>query len=77
MTGFCGYGDSCKFMHDRSDTKAGWQQDREWDAQQKKALGTTEERKDEKEAWLLDSDEDASNKQQDEPSTTKRRRRFQ
>ncbi|XP_037950979.1 E3 ubiquitin-protein ligase RNF113A-like [Teleopsis dalmanni] len=24
-TGFCGFGDSCKFLHDRADYKAGWQ----------------------------------------------------
>jgi RING finger protein 113A len=24
-TGFCGYGDSCKFLHDRGDYKSGWQ----------------------------------------------------
>ena len=24
-TGFCGYGDSCKFLHDRGDYRAGWQ----------------------------------------------------
>ncbi|XP_038058249.1 E3 ubiquitin-protein ligase RNF113A-like isoform X2 [Patiria miniata] len=30
-TGFCGFGDSCKFMHDRSDYKFGWQLEREWD----------------------------------------------
>lgn len=29
-TGFCGFGDSCKFMHDRSDYKFGWQLEREW-----------------------------------------------
>lgn len=29
-TGFCGFGDSCKFLHDRSDYKAGWQLEREW-----------------------------------------------
>ncbi|XP_014667451.1 PREDICTED: RING finger protein 113A-like isoform X2 [Priapulus caudatus] len=29
-TGFCGFGDSCKFMHDRSDYKHGWQLEREW-----------------------------------------------
>ncbi len=28
-TGFCGFGDSCKFMHDRSDYKFGWQLERE------------------------------------------------
>ena len=35
-TGFCGYGDSCKFLHDRGDYKSGWQQEREWDAEQAK-----------------------------------------
>ncbi|KAI9206797.1 uncharacterized protein BJ171DRAFT_409418, partial [Polychytrium aggregatum] len=34
-TGTCGYGDSCIFMHDRSDYKTGWQLDREWEASQK------------------------------------------
>jgi RING finger protein 113A len=35
-TGFCGFGDSCKFLHDRSDYKAGWQIEKEWEEQQKK-----------------------------------------
>lgn len=35
-TGYCGYGDSCKFMHDRGDYKSGWQIEREWEAEQKK-----------------------------------------
>lgn len=30
-TGFCGYGDNCKFLHDRGDYKSGWQLEREWD----------------------------------------------
>ena len=30
-TGFCGFGDSCKFLHDRGDYKTGWQLDKEWD----------------------------------------------
>lgn len=31
-TGFCGFGDSCKFLHDRSDYKAGWQLERDYAA---------------------------------------------
>lgn len=30
-TGFCGFGDSCKFIHDRSDYKQGWQIDQEYE----------------------------------------------
>ncbi len=33
-TGFCGYGDSCKFLHDRGDYKSGWQMEMEWDKKQ-------------------------------------------
>eukprot|EP00746_Dinoflagellata_sp_MGD_P161494 gnl/MRDRNA2_/MRDRNA2_88665_c0_seq1.p1 gnl/MRDRNA2_/MRDRNA2_88665_c0~~gnl/MRDRNA2_/MRDRNA2_88665_c0_seq1.p1 ORF type:complete len:418 (+),score=116.82 gnl/MRDRNA2_/MRDRNA2_88665_c0_seq1:85-1338(+) len=33
--GYCGFGDACKFLHDRSDYKSGWQLDREWEEQQK------------------------------------------
>jgi len=33
-TGYCGFGDSCKFLHDRGDYKSGWQIDKEWDAEQ-------------------------------------------
>jgi RING finger protein 113A len=34
-TGYCGFGDSCKFLHDRGDYKAGWEIDREWDEKQR------------------------------------------
>ncbi len=34
-TGYCGFGDSCKFLHDRGDYKAGWQLDRDWEEEQK------------------------------------------
>jgi hypothetical protein len=27
-TGYCGYGDACKFMHDRGDYKSGWELDK-------------------------------------------------
>lgn len=38
-TGFCGFGDSCKFLHDRSDYKHGWQLEKEWNEKQK-LIGT-------------------------------------
>lgn len=31
-TGFCGFGDSCKFIHDRGDYKSGWELEEEWEA---------------------------------------------
>ena len=42
-TGFCGFGDSCKFLHDRSDYKHGWQLEREMERGvygQKEGVGT-------------------------------------
>lgn len=42
-TGFCGFGDSCKFLHDRGDYKSGWQLEREWDSQQAKKKQRLEE----------------------------------
>lgn len=35
-TGYCGYGDTCKFMHDRGDYKSGWQLEKEWEEEQEK-----------------------------------------
>jgi len=35
-TGYCGYGDSCKFLHDRGDYKTGWQLELEHEEEQKK-----------------------------------------
>jgi len=46
-TGFCGYGDSCKFLHDRGDYKSGWQQEKEWDEQQAKKRKRLEEAREE------------------------------
>ena len=33
-TGFCGFGDSCIYLHDRGDTMSGWQLEQEWEKQQ-------------------------------------------
>ena len=33
-TGTCGYGDSCIFMHDRTDYKSGWQLEQDWNKEQ-------------------------------------------
>lgn len=49
-TGYCGFGDSCKFMHDRSDYKFGWQLEREVEE------GTYHESDDEK--YVISSDDD-------------------
>ena len=53
-TGFCGYGDSCKFMHDRGDYKTGWQLEQEFKFDQQRQRqrmlegGPDEEDEDEK-----------------------------
>ncbi|KAN0067056.1 hypothetical protein V8E54_014842 [Elaphomyces granulatus] len=43
QTGFCGFGDSCKFLHAREDYKQGWEIDREWEisTKGKKLAGQT------------------------------------
>lgn len=42
-TGFCGFGDNCKFLHAREDYAHGWQLDREWEnvTRGKKVIGGT------------------------------------
>ncbi|TEA20947.1 Pre-mRNA-splicing factor [Colletotrichum sidae] len=43
QTGFCGFGDNCKFLHAREDYKQGWQLDKEWEnvTKGKKNIGGT------------------------------------
>jgi RING finger protein 113A len=49
-TGFCTFGDSCKFMHDRGDYKHGWELERDWEE------GKLKESKDDE--YLVTSEED-------------------
>ncbi|CAN0092397.1 unnamed protein product [Ectocarpus sp. 6 AP-2014] len=61
-TGFCGFGDSCKFLHDRADYKSGWAMEQEFEAKEKKrkereALGEWAEEENEEE-YLVESDDD-------------------
>ncbi|GAB7360199.1 hypothetical protein MBLNU230_g7960t1 [Neophaeotheca triangularis] len=39
QTGFCGFGDGCKFLHAREDYKQGWQLDKDWENVAKKGAG--------------------------------------
>ena len=43
QTGFCGFGDSCKFLHAREDYKQGWELDRDWEigTKGKRVVGKT------------------------------------
>eukprot|EP00980_Cylindrotheca_fusiformis_P006200 scaffold1327_cov124-Cylindrotheca_fusiformis.AAC.4 len=34
-TGFCGFGDTCIYLHDRGDQLSGWQLDQKWEQEQK------------------------------------------
>jgi RING finger protein 113A len=34
-TGFCGFGDTCIYLHDRGDTMAGWQLEQKWEEEQR------------------------------------------
>ena len=51
-TGYCAFGDSCIYMHDRSDYKLGWQLEKEWEEKQK--LGNDPNK------FVIDSEEESS-----------------
>lgn len=58
-TGYCGFGDSCKFLHDRGDYKAGWQLDRDWEEEQR----ARKER--ERQGWV-DNDDESNDESDDD-----------
>ncbi|KAE9616042.1 hypothetical protein Lal_00017176 [Lupinus albus] len=61
-TGYCGYGDSCKFMHDRGDYKSGWQMEKEWEEAEKARkmrLAAGEDAEEEGASLTDEDDEDA------------------
>jgi len=37
-TGFCGFGDTCIYLHDRGDSKSGWQMEAEWEEKRKRTM---------------------------------------
>ncbi|KAI5055625.1 hypothetical protein GOP47_0029146 [Adiantum capillus-veneris] len=59
-TGYCGYGDACKFMHDRGDYKSGWQMDREWEEGEKKRKAKLAQRMEEEKEGSEDEEGDGS-----------------
>ena len=54
-TGFCGFGDSCKLMHDRGDYKHGWQLER--DEKNAEKRGEDDEESDD-DKYVIHSDDD-------------------
>ena len=56
-TGWCGFGDTCKFLHDRSDYMNGWQLDQAWNKMQAQKSG----------AAAFDSDEEEDSDDEEYP----------
>lgn len=54
-TGFCGFGDTCIYLHDRTDTLNGWQLEQEWERRKR-------EEKEKKEKELDQFIKDVNNK---------------
>ncbi|KAI1634611.1 hypothetical protein F4809DRAFT_502045 [Biscogniauxia mediterranea] len=61
-TGFCGFGDNCKFLHAREDYKQGWQLDKEWEdvTKGKKNIGGKVVASANRSGNTADDDEDAA-----------------
>lgn len=61
--GYCVFGDSCIFAHDRSDYKFGWEQEIDWDKKQKRK---TQRRKRRIEAAALGKEDEVSDSTDEE-----------
>ena len=61
QTGFCGFGDSCKFAHQREDHKQGWELDKDWEigTKGKRVQGTKVSGRGEEPVGSDDDDDDA------------------
>lgn len=60
-TGYCGYGDSCVFLHDRSNSKTGWQLEKEFEEAQQGV------QRDNPKLWKVgDEDDDTASSKKDE-----------
>ena len=62
-TGFCGFGDSCKFLHDRGDYKAGWELDAEWEAEQQRKLDAASQVIDVEDDGVVKVEKEGTNKE--------------
>nr|POF05894.1 pre-mrna-splicing factor cwc24 [Quercus suber] len=62
QTGYCGFGDSCKFLHAREDYQAGWQLDQEWEKTKKKNRKQNANQKKVTAEDVVDDDDDEEQK---------------
>ncbi|KAJ2753340.1 RNA-splicing factor [Coemansia sp. BCRC 34490] len=66
-TGYCGYGDSCVFMHDRGNYKTGWQLEKEFEEAQQGA------QRDREGLWKVESVSDSDDEGGTSASSARRR----
>jgi RING finger protein 113A len=67
-TGYCAYGDSCKFLHDRGDYKSGWEVERDWEKAQREKRDRALERRAARLAagGAVDDDEEEDEEEEEE-----------
>lgn len=60
-TGFCGFGDTCIYLHDRGDTLKGWQLEENWEKQKRLAKEKQQEEMDQFVCQIIGKQQDDSN----------------